>query len=104
MITGAVTGDLINVRDNGAGLVLTTLSANNLTTLSNAATLQSAITADAALITNAHGVDAFQYGGNTYAVELVAAGTQATTMTVVELVGVHTIAVTAVNGQFALAS
>jgi hypothetical protein len=79
------------------------MTSAQLATLASAATLAQAINGAAGLETAAHTAVAFGYGGNTYVVEDAAAHTAAHTSTVVELVGVHTIAGIAGHG-FALAS
>jgi hypothetical protein len=107
IITGAVKGDVIVTHDANA-LTILTLSSSQLSSLAAAATLAQAINGASTLETAAHTAVAFQYTtsgvSNTYVVEDVAAHTAATTSTVVELVGVHTIAANAALGAFALAS
>jgi hypothetical protein len=104
VITGAVKGDVITTTDANA-LTVTTLTANQLSNLANAANLAAAISAGSAMTVGTHGVDAFVYGGNTYVIENVAAGTAAATSTVVELAGVHTISTTGNGvGAFHVAS
>ncbi|MEX3856304.1 beta strand repeat-containing protein [Paraburkholderia sp. BR10923] len=104
VITGAVKGDVITTTDANA-LTVTTLTANQLSSLANAANLATAISQASAMTVGAHGVDSFVYGGNTYVVENVAAGTAAATSTVLELAGVHTISSTGnAAGAFHVAS
>jgi hypothetical protein len=99
-ITGAVTGDELVFKD-AAQSVLVTLTAAQ----------QNIITADASLTAAinhafgytgvaAHDVVAFQWQGNTYVAENVGADTAFTagTDSVIELVGVHTIASVAAGG------
>ena len=95
IITGAVKGDLINFTD---------VAATGAVALVTTAPLSVALgVASAHALTTADGLASFQFGGNTYLVEDVAAHTPAATSTVVELIGVHTFA-TAATGTVALLS
>lgn len=104
VVHGGVVGDVFNTTDNGQAVVVTTLSATQLATIAASASVAAAISAGSALTAGAHGIDAFVFGGNTYVVENVAAGTAAATSTVIELVGVHTIAASGTAGGFTIAS
>jgi hypothetical protein len=103
VITGAMPGDTILTHDTSV-LNVTALTAAQLSSISASVTLAGAISAASALTAGPHGVDAFQWGGNTYIVENVAAGIAAATSTVVELIGVHSIAASNTIGGFTLLS
>jgi hypothetical protein len=96
IITGAVAGDLINFTDVGAAGAVALVGGAP-------ASVAAGIAAAHAAITGTNHLASFQFGGNTYVVEDVAAGTSAATSTVVELIGAHTFG-TAAAGHVALAS
>jgi hypothetical protein len=103
IVSGAILGDTIVTHDSSA-LNITSLTSAQLSTIAASATLAAAIAAGSALTSGAHGVDAFQWEGNTYVVENVVAGTADSTSTVVEFVGVHTIGASSTAGAFMLLS
>jgi hypothetical protein len=103
IITGAMPGDTILTHDASV-LNVIALTAAQLSSIAASTTLTGAISAASALTACPHGIDAFQWGGNTYVVENVAAGIAAATSTVVELVGVHSIASSTTVGGFTLLS
>jgi hypothetical protein len=106
VITGAVAGDILGFTDTPTSVV--TLSATNQTNVTNAASVAAAVNlVDALAGTIAHSATVFTYGGNTYVLESVGAGTGtiATGDSLVELVGVHTLSATiGGTGHLTLAS
>jgi hypothetical protein len=103
IITGAMPGDTIVTHD-ASMLNVTALTAAQLSSISALATLPGAISVASAFTAGPHGIDAFQWGGNTYIVENAAAGIAAATSSVVELIGVHSITASATVGGFTLLS
>lgn len=101
IINEAAAGDTVITHDANV-LSVTTLTASQLSELSTSTTLANAISAASALTEGPHGVDAFQWGGNTYIIENVAAGMAAATSTVVEIVGIHSIAASSTIGGIVL--
>ena len=104
IISGAAAGDLINFNDAAGLIVPVTLSAPQLATFAGESSLNDAILFAHTITGANHGLVAFQYGGNEYLVEDVAANTAAVTSGVVELIGVHTVGATATNGQISILS
>ncbi|MDB5458804.1 MAG: hypothetical protein JWO72_545, partial [Caulobacteraceae bacterium] len=104
VITGVATGDQITFKD-AFPVVLTTLTALQQAVITGDATLAAAVGhAFGYLPATAHDAATFVWQGNTYVVENVAADSafNAGADTVIELVGVHTIATTIVNGTIAI--
>ncbi|MFI4941330.1 MAG: hypothetical protein ACHP7O_13445, partial [Burkholderiales bacterium] len=95
VIHGAVTGDIITFADAASAVEVTAVQQTAISALANLAA--AVANADALASTVAHSATSFQYGGNTYIIESVAAGngTLAAGDSLVELVGVHTVTVNA---------
>jgi hypothetical protein len=98
VITGSVTGDKITFANDAAS----SATALTATVLTNAVTLAGALTTLEAAAAAAHSVAYGVYQGNTYVVENLLGAATATSLTVVELVGSHTL--TAAAGNVVLAS
>lgn len=103
-INGVVKGDVITFADANP-VVLTTITAAQQAVINTDATLALAIGhAFGDLPATAHEAMAFTYGGNTYVIENVAADSAFTagTDTVIQLIGTHTIATSAIAGSIAI--